>query len=68
MYRFFVENLTITLSGHLMVKLQCRRTTELVTLERWDKEEKIQLNKEECDLDIVGRQIDILYYMPVGAV
>ena len=31
------------------------------TLKRWDKEEKIQLNKEECDLDIVGRQIDILY-------
>ena len=30
------------------------------TLERWDKEEKLRLNKEECDLDIVGRQVDIL--------
>ena len=31
------------------------------TLKRWDKEEKIQLNSKECDLDIVERQIDILY-------
>ena len=31
------------------------------TLERWAKEEKIQLNKEECDLNVVGRQINILY-------
>jgi hypothetical protein len=30
------------------------------TQERWAKEEKICLNKEECDPDVVGRQIGIL--------
>ena len=30
------------------------------TLERWDKERKIQLNMKECELDVIQRQIDIL--------
>ena len=30
------------------------------TLERWDREVKLRLNKEECDLDVVGKQVDIL--------
>jgi hypothetical protein len=32
------------------------------TLEKWVKEEKLCLNKEECDLHVVGRQIGILSF------
>ena len=56
----FDDHLKLPFDGEVTVQAYNR------TLERWDKEEKIQLNKEECGLDIVGRQIDILYYAGWG--
>ena len=36
------------------------------TQEKWSKDTKILLNKEECGLDVVGRQIDLLSYSGWG--
>jgi TNF receptor-associated factor 4 len=50
----FDDQLKWPLDGEITVQAYNR------TLERWTKEEKIQLNKEECDLEVVGRKINIL--------